>query len=187
MTDRNPRRLSVRRGLVIIVAVALGLRFAFDALFFPWSHAWFGMPALVGEWRGELVTPTGQKQHLALMLQAETGRCTSPCSRLKAAAQLCDPQSRKYLGLGTVENWSGSSFHVSLSPAEPGENARPFQVRAQWQGGEISGSVSFGPRMYRESATVTEESAAPGDADRIRPIPVTLRRGRDDTAQCGLQ
>lgn len=177
----SPRKsLSVRMALIVIVAVALAAQFGADLALFPWSVRLPGGSALVGDWFGEVLTPTGQRQYLSLTLESRTGRCTAPCTRLVATAQLCEPKvEREYDGLGTVENWRGSQFHVTLSPdgAAPADS-RGFRLDGTWSRESIQGAISFGAVANRRTASASE--APPGsraDSEQMFPVPVTLRRG----------
>jgi hypothetical protein len=176
--------LSARAGIIVAILLGAGLYFGVQALLFPWSLSITGGPVLVGKWYGEVLTPTGVKQQIALDLIGETERCTPPCNRLDVSAELCDARGQhRYEGLGDTDNWRGTRFHVSVSPmASDFAVPRSIGVDGTWQGDVIRAFATLGPMRppttHRAEATITESDPSAGSTTSFR-MPVTLRRGSD--------
>jgi hypothetical protein len=180
---------STRARIVVAALIVIGGYLAVVAILFPWSLSLVGGPVLVGEWYGEVTTPTGERLRVALDLSGRTGRCSYPCNRLDVIATVCGHGgSYPYTGYGDVENWRGTKLHASITPERPvAAQARTLHLQGVWISDVIRATVRFGPRP-RSQVTVSEDAVANAalDADRLFATPVTLRRGkpREFEASC---
>jgi len=177
---------------IIVIGLALGGFWVLGAIGYPWTVSLPGRPALVGEWYGELIMPTGRKHWIALDLSAErTGRNLN-LKKLKGSAQVCGVQGmRAYEGSAKPQNWRGTLFNIALSATDqPTEGLALIKLSAEWDRQDvIRASAEFesgGPQtivVEERSGAVTRPGA---DPDTLFPVSLTLRRGseRDFAAAC---
>lgn len=186
-----------RRGVLALAAVLLLFAaFGFDALLYPWAFGFMrpitGTPALVGEWFGELTTPTGRRQWVALDLDAYLGRCrVRNCSRVQAVARVCDAAgSRDYEGEGHAQDWRGTRFDLELlANDERQEGLRIIKLQGERDGADLQAVTKFESGLSTATITVDRSGNVTrpvGDPDTRFPVNVILSRSseRDFDAAC---
>lgn len=185
MVPRPFRSLGMALAMLAVVLFAM---FGVDSLAYPWAFPWMrpitGTPALVGEWLGELTTPTGRRQWIALELDAYLGRCISTCSRVEAVARVCDARGlREYEGRGRAHDWRGTRFDLELLASDDREEGlRVMNLQAERDGDALRAMARFASGSSAATAAVDERGriARPVvDPDTLFPTNVLLRRSSE--------
>jgi hypothetical protein len=153
-------------------------------------HPVTGVPTLVGTWYGELTTPTGRRQWLALDLDLDSRLrpCTMQCLTIKAEARVCDSQGERRLTGGTrPANWSGTRVALTVT----GSTADRYQIirlKSERESDVLKTIAEL--ESTRKTSTGAAVAAASEDshgnvvrrdagADELFPIKLTLRRGSE--------
>jgi hypothetical protein len=178
---------SLRAQIFVAALILAGGYVAWSALLFPWSIWLPGRSTLVGTWYGDVPQPSGPPLGVQIDLGGQTGRCTAPCSRIRASALVCGKAgTHAYRGYGNPDNWSGSTIHFSLMPDPPAPaEARPMKLDGTWDRAQLRVLVDFGPPQ-RPEVTVSERASGSQETAHVHATSVTLIRGeaRDFEIAC---
>lgn len=197
--DRHPPRRSKAIGYALIALIVFLWAAGLDAIFYPWAFWWMrpvtGAPTLVGTWYGELTTPTGRRQWIALDLEATLQRCSAGCSRIKAEARVCDSRGeRRFSGQTRPGNWRGTHFALTVTGAATGSyQIIRMQAERDADGLRVIGNLESVRRTSTGAAVASVSEDRHGNvvrrdagADTLFPIELSLRRGseRDFEQSC---
>jgi hypothetical protein len=166
------RALAVMAG---VAAAGIAFVLVWEAALYPWARSLTGGPTLVGEWQGELTTPTGQ--HRVVRFVVEPLQAQQRSISLTARGRLCDErgQTHDYEAWGNPGNWRGTTFTLKSRLARDGfSGLRLGQLDGEWDG--------------TDAVRLTTTMRTDGDADRdtLAPVSFTLRRAseKDFAAAC---
>jgi hypothetical protein len=179
--------------ILLVFLWAVGL----DAIAYPWAFAWMRplttAPTLVGDWYGELTTPTGRRQWIALNLRLDTpaqlGRCTG-CPRIEAAARVCDSHGLwRYEGKGHPGNWRGTQFDLALTTTgAPSQEPGIIRLHAEHDADSLRAiaeleSIRSTDSLHATAAITTDRQARVvrplADPDTLFPVGLLLRRSTE--------
>ena len=171
-------------GGVAIVALAVAVFYAADALLYaPWAYGILG-PTLTGDWGGTVRTSGGTHYVLYLELNRKRTSHGTPINtrgraNIDGHLSWCAPgMPNTTAGLYGSANRSASivSFEVG-APAHPHPGLLPFQFRGAFHGSTLVLRVRF--RLYRNHAYVYS-TAIP---DEVKSVRLTLRKQGYSTYQ----
>jgi len=193
------RKSSFLHSIAIFVSIALvgfGLLMLLEAVLTPWARSLTGGPILVGEWYGEMQTPTGRKQVVHITIESPGYGCNN-CPDITGTAQSCDGQGslQKYEIWGDPENWRGTKFQMKTRKmTEQPLELRLGELEGEWNGDTVRLTTTLRSDTYNYSISTQRDETGKeitrmvgAHPDTLSPVAFTLRRGgeQDFLAVCG--
>jgi hypothetical protein len=196
------RKSSFIHTIVILVAIVffyLGMRLVLlPAVLEPWSLSLTGGSTLVGEWYGEMTTPTGRKRVVKIGIGTGPGSCRG-CTDIAGSARVCDNSGNinEFEVWGDTDNWSGSKFHLSLRPKDNRRYELELgRVEGEWHDDALRLTTKLLSGLNASTSVISRERDETGKErttiigahpDTLSPVTWTLRKGSDQdfSAACG--
>ena len=183
MTTALKRPPSMRKNkavLIFLIVAALfflgAVRWAADAVFFPWTHA---DPPLLAQWSGRLTTGNGERFEVTLDLRRanfddELTNLCNKCGQIDGAATMCDVKGRTkvYRISGTPSDRQGRTLHLGAKPTQdpPADGLELDTLIGTWDGADtLTLAADF---FWRQGVSGTSSSSDPAN----RPVPLVMRR-----------
>lgn len=179
-----------------VAFIGFGLLMLLEAALTPWARSLTGDPVLVGEWYGEMQTPTGGRQVVHVTIESPSYGCDN-CPDITGTAQSCDGQGdlQKYEIWGDPENWRGTKFQVKTRKVED----RPLALRlgditGEWDENTLlltttlrSDTYNYSIRTERDETGKETTTMVGAHPNTLSPVTFTLGRGgeQDFLAVCG--
>jgi hypothetical protein len=176
---------------VIAVLAGIGVSFVllFEAALYPWARSLTGGPTLVGEWQGELTTPTGQHRIVRFVVGPLNQTCAT-CSDIDATARMCDQDGTvsDFEAWGDTENWKGTRFTLETRKALD----RPVGLKLGVLHGEWNRDIvrltttlradpDTSTRRSERDAEGREQATVVGaHPDALAAVRITLRRASEE-------